>query len=222
MAHRVCGMTRMRRTLSRCTPSTSASSACGVTRPPGLRKILASPRPSPSILSGSIRESMQVMTAIPACAMPSKPSWSKRGGVLLVRGQEVVEVTHGQDGSGAACQPTRADCLVGVDRPGGGAAEHDQRDDPGRERAEHRAQEDGLLLGDAGELLQVAVGLAHLRLATDLGHRLERVLLGVVAAQADRGQRRDADQHADHPGDHDHGGREPVHVRRRCARARRR
>ena len=43
IAQRVCGTTRIRRTLSRCTPSTSASSACGVTRPPGLRKIFASP-----------------------------------------------------------------------------------------------------------------------------------------------------------------------------------
>ena len=43
IAHRVCGMTRIRSTLSRCTPSTSASRPAAVTRPPGLRKIFASP-----------------------------------------------------------------------------------------------------------------------------------------------------------------------------------
>ena len=43
IAQRVCGTTRMRSTPSRCTPTTSASSAAAVTRPPGLRKILASP-----------------------------------------------------------------------------------------------------------------------------------------------------------------------------------
>ena len=43
IAQRVCGTTRIRLTLSRWTPSTSASRAWAVTRPPGLRKILASP-----------------------------------------------------------------------------------------------------------------------------------------------------------------------------------
>src|SRR5690349_21397683 len=73
IAHRVCGITRTRSTLSRCTPRTSASSAASVTRPPGLRKILASPGLSPSIRRGSIRESMQVTIAMPAWATPSNP-----------------------------------------------------------------------------------------------------------------------------------------------------
>ena len=42
-AQRVCGMTRTRSTPSRCTPRTIASRAASVTRPPGLRKIFASP-----------------------------------------------------------------------------------------------------------------------------------------------------------------------------------
>ena len=37
-------------------------------------------------------------------------------------------------------------------------------------------------------------------------------LLGVVAAQPDRGQRGDADQHPDHPGDDDEGAGQAVHV----------
>ena len=42
-AQRVCGTTRTRSTPSRCTPRTIASRAASVTRPPGLRKIFASP-----------------------------------------------------------------------------------------------------------------------------------------------------------------------------------
>ena len=49
--------------------------ASGVTRPPGVRMILASPTRRPIISSGSIRESMQVTMATPAWAMPSKPPW---------------------------------------------------------------------------------------------------------------------------------------------------
>ena len=46
-AQRVCGTTRTRSTPSRCTPRTIASRAASVTRPPGLRKIFASPGASP-------------------------------------------------------------------------------------------------------------------------------------------------------------------------------
>lgn len=66
IAQRVCGTTRIRFTFSRWTPSTSASSAASVTRPPGFRKIFASPGLSPSMPSGSIRESMHVTIAMPA------------------------------------------------------------------------------------------------------------------------------------------------------------
>ena len=76
MAHRVCGTTRIRFTPSRWTLSTQPTSASGVTRPPGVRRIFASPTFSPIILSGSIRESMQVTMATPACATPSNPPWA--------------------------------------------------------------------------------------------------------------------------------------------------
>src|SRR5580765_983804 len=78
IAHRVCGMIRIRRTPSRWTPRTSASRPAAVTRPPGLRKILASPGERPSIPSGSIRLSIQVMMATPRWATPSKPPMVKR------------------------------------------------------------------------------------------------------------------------------------------------
>src|SRR5690606_27176763 len=65
-------------TRSRWTPRTSASIAWSVTRPPGLRKILASPGRRPTIASGSIRESMHVTIATPAWAMPSKPCMVNR------------------------------------------------------------------------------------------------------------------------------------------------
>ena len=77
IAQRVWGTTMTRETFSRCTPRTRASSAASVTRPPGLRKILASPARRPTIRSGSMRESMQVTIATPAWAIPSKPPSSK-------------------------------------------------------------------------------------------------------------------------------------------------
>ena len=52
MAHLVCGTMRMRSTLSRCVASTSASRASEATRPPGLRKILASPALRPTRFQG--------------------------------------------------------------------------------------------------------------------------------------------------------------------------
>ena len=64
-----------RRAGARRAPAPRAPAA--VTRPPGLRKILASPGSRPSIRSGSIRESMQVTIATPAWATPSKPPRSK-------------------------------------------------------------------------------------------------------------------------------------------------
>ena len=58
--------------------------------------------------SGSIRESMQVTIATPACATPSKPPSVEVGGELPVGGDQVVEVTH--DGTlaepGSATGPT--------------------------------------------------------------------------------------------------------------------
>ena len=74
IAQRVCGTTRIRFTPSRCTPRTQPTRASGVTRPPGVRMILASPVLRPIISSGSMRESMQVIMATPARAMPSKPA----------------------------------------------------------------------------------------------------------------------------------------------------
>ena len=48
-----------------------------MTRPPGVRMILASPVLSPIISRGSMRESMQVIMATPARAMPSNPASEK-------------------------------------------------------------------------------------------------------------------------------------------------
>ena len=59
------------------TAMTSASSVVWVTRPPGVRRILASPSLRPSISRGSIRESMHVTMPTPALAMPSNPPSEK-------------------------------------------------------------------------------------------------------------------------------------------------
>ena len=74
-----------------------------------------------------------------------------------------------------------------------------------------------------GLLEQVRCTPSHrVLVAADLARRREVGLLGVVAAQADRGERGDADQHADHPGDHD-AARWPRRApRRRWRRAARR
>ena len=72
IAHRVCGTIMIRLTWSNCTLSTHPVRTSAETRPPGERRILASPSLSPSMRSGSIRESMQVTSATPAFAMPSK------------------------------------------------------------------------------------------------------------------------------------------------------
>ncbi len=66
-------MTMIRVTCSRCTPAMQPARAEVVTRPPGVRRILASPKFSPTISSGTIRESMQVTISTPAWATPSKP-----------------------------------------------------------------------------------------------------------------------------------------------------
>ena len=78
IAHRVWGTTRIRSTPSRCTPRMQPTRASWVTRPPGVRMILASPTRRPIISSGSMRESMQVTMATPAWAMPSKPPSENR------------------------------------------------------------------------------------------------------------------------------------------------
>ena len=98
IAQRVCGTTRIRSTPSRCTPSTSASSACGGDPATGvaedLRVAVAAGR---ACRSGSIRESMQVTMATPACATPSKPPSVEGLGELRVGGEQVVEVVgHGR------------------------------------------------------------------------------------------------------------------------------
>ena len=65
-----------------------------VIRAPALRRILASPRDSPSICSGSMRESMQVTTARPRGRAARQPLVLVLRGVALVGGQDVVEGTH--------------------------------------------------------------------------------------------------------------------------------
>ena len=71
--HRVCGTTRMRSTPSRCTPSTSASSAAWSPDRPGCGRSWRRPVGARASRSGSMRESMHVTTATPAWATPSNP-----------------------------------------------------------------------------------------------------------------------------------------------------
>jgi hypothetical protein len=73
----VCSTTMTRSTLSRWVARTSVRSTSSVTRPPALRRILASPFSRPSMDSGSMRESMQVMTASPRAACPGRPEKTK-------------------------------------------------------------------------------------------------------------------------------------------------
>ena len=89
--------------------------------------------------------------------------------------------------------------------PGARAPEQHQRQRrPATSGADGRPGEDRVLLRDAGLLEQSlerrAPGAGP---AADLRGRRDVGLVGVVAAQPDRGQRGDADQHPDHPGDHD-------------------
>ena len=77
IAHRVWGTTRIRSHVEEVDSEDQRLERPSVTRPPGLRKILASPGFRPTIRSGSMRESMHVTMAMPACAMPSKPPWAK-------------------------------------------------------------------------------------------------------------------------------------------------
>jgi hypothetical protein len=94
-----------------------------------------------------------------------------------------------------------------------GAPEQHQRRGPGDEGADGRAREHGLLLGDAGLPQEVLERVAaRRRTSADLQRRRDGTCLVVVAAQPDRGQRGDADQHPDHPGDDDAGTGEPVHA----------
>ena len=77
MAHSVWCTTHTRVTPSRLAARMSERSASSVTRAPALRMILASPARSPSMASGSMRESMQVSTARPLAARPCMPeSWN--------------------------------------------------------------------------------------------------------------------------------------------------
>ena len=104
IAQRVCGTTRIRFTCSRCTPRTSASSACGVTRPPGLRKIFASPgeRPEhpqwgdPRVHAGDDRDA-----GMGDAVEPGEVEGLRE---LLVRVQQVVEgvARHGHEPSRGA------------------------------------------------------------------------------------------------------------------------
>ena len=70
IAQRLCGITMMRLTLSRWTPAMQPASAEVVTRPPGVRMILASPKVRPTISKGTIRESMQVIDQDPRMGYP--------------------------------------------------------------------------------------------------------------------------------------------------------
>ena len=190
-----------------------------VTRPPGLRKILASPGSRPSIRSGSIRESMQVTIAMPACAMPSKPARSKCVGERTVGCEQVVEVVHGRET--LAVRPAsagRAQWPRGVERPAccarGGRARVPGR--PATTRADRRAREDGCSWAIPATRSRSderrAPGLA----VADLRATGASALLGVVAAQPDRGEGGDADQHADHARDHDAARWRRRARRRRC------
>ena len=92
IAQRVWGTIRIRSTPSRCTPSTSASRAAAVTRPPGLRKILASPGLQPEhpqrvdagVHAGHDRDA-GVGDAVRAAEV-------EVGGELPVGGDQVIEV----------------------------------------------------------------------------------------------------------------------------------
>ena len=93
--HRVCGTTSTRFTPSRWAASTRVRSTSSVTRAPALRRILASPLASPSIRSGSIRESMQVRIATPRAATGARPAPAKVAAYAGVGVDEVVEGAHG-------------------------------------------------------------------------------------------------------------------------------
>ena len=234
IAQRVCGMTRIRSTPSRWVPSTSASSAASVTRPPGLRKILASPGFRPSIRRGSIRESMHVTIATPACATPSKPPSSKSVGELAVGGDQVLEVGHAaRSGAGKTVRP-------GPPRSGRPAQRHPRlRSSSAVSRARVRAPRKSTRASTPATtahpaapaktvcswampaVLSRSVNSSHrLPPSQTVAHGRQVGLLGVVAAQPDRGQRGDPDQHPDHPGHHDQRGGRGRGRRRRCWRAR--
>ena len=68
----VCATIITRSTPSRWVASTRVRSTSEVTRAPALRRIFASPLSSPSIRSGSMRESMQVTIARPRAARPGR------------------------------------------------------------------------------------------------------------------------------------------------------
>src|SRR3954470_1656436 len=171
-AQRVCGTTRMRSTLSRCTPRTSASIAWGVIRPPGLRKIFASPALRPSIRSGSMRESMQVTMATPAWATPSNPDRSKSAANSRLAASRSSKLTSGDV---SRRLPRGAQQVAGRDGPGPGRPEQQQGQDAGDDRADGRSGEDGVLLGDAGDLEEVRelvaarAPAAHLPRGGDVG-----------------------------------------------------
>ena len=130
--------------------------------------------------------------------------------------------------TGRAVLPGQLDLAGGPDvsRPSGVVARHRARacspsgtatsaSTPATTAQTARTGEDRVLLRDAGGREQVGVRRAPGLAVADLTRRRERVLLemGVVAPQPDRGQGRDADQHADHPGD-DHEARWPGRARR--------
>src|SRR4051794_37215473 len=150
-AQRVWGTTRTRSTFSRWTPRTRASSACGVTRPPGLRKILASPGLSPSIPRGSMRESMQVTIATPAWATPSKPARSKEAANSWLAASRSSKLT-----SGTLANPSTggAEQVAGRDGPRRREPEEHEGEHGGDERTHRGTREDRLLLGDPGDLEQ--------------------------------------------------------------------
>ena len=94
----VCAITIRRSTPSRYLATTSVARTSSVTRPPALRMIFASPGLSPSIASGSIRESIQVSTARPRAARPSRSARREVAARIRVRRQyvrELVALGHG-------------------------------------------------------------------------------------------------------------------------------
>ena len=150
---------------------------------------------------GRIRESMQVTTAMPAWATPSKPEWSK-----VRANSRLASRRSSKDRLSAATRanyPVPTSARRGV-TPRGGPAEADQGHHAGDHGAAPGAEEDRVQLLDAGLLDESLVGRAPgVATAADLVGRGDVGLDGVVAPQPDRGQGRDPDQHPDHPGDHE-------------------
>ena len=109
-AQSVCCMTAISATPRNRVASTSDRSTSGVTRPPALRRILASPGCSPSMVSGSMRLSMQVTRAKPRAAtgaMPSRANPSAYSALALEQGVEHGTCMVGGPDGARAGRPDR-------------------------------------------------------------------------------------------------------------------